>query len=135
MELNQLIPKIKQAATDTRFRLADWASLAERTIGKDTVDNIIKGLSGFQNEALFGNSPIPSIIEEWSGGGRGVYLSTAELYEKWKVIADEYKLWFPYSNPRSLGMHLENIKHNLNQSYGVDWRKGSQRKKTLLFPR
>jgi len=134
LELNQLIPKVKQAATDTRFRLADWASLAERTLGKDTMDNIIKGLSGFQNEALFGNSPIPSIIEEWSGDGRGAYLGTAELYEKWKTIAEEHKLWFPYSNPRSLGMHLENIKHNLKQSYGVDWRKGSQRKKLYRFP-
>lgn len=133
-ELNQLISKVRQPRAETRFRLADWASFSERVVGEEVMDGIIQGLTGFQNEALFENSPIPAILELWDGDGRGDYLSTAELYEKWKTIAENHRLWFPYGSPRSLGMHLENIKHNLKQAYGVRWQTGSHRERVYLFP-
>lgn len=52
---------------------------------------------------------------------RGEWLTTPQLYDEWKTLAQDRGLWFPYKSPRALAMHLTNIKHNLATAYGVKW--------------
>jgi hypothetical protein len=133
-ELNTLIPRVLERPCESTFRMADWASFAERAIGKENVEPLLQGLTSFQDDALLGDSPIPAILDEWAAR-RGEWVSAAELYEEWKDLADSNHLYFPFKSPRGLAMHLSSMKHNLTRVYGFKSEKrGHGRQTDYYFP-
>lgn len=133
-ELNTLIPRVLEQPCESTFRMADWASFAERVIGKENVKPLLQGLTSFQDEALLGDSPLPAILDIWTDR-RGEWVSAAELYDVWKELAESNHLYFPFKNPRGLAMHLSSMKHNLTRVYGFKSEKrGHGRQTDYYFP-
>jgi len=133
-ELNALIHNVLEMPHDSTFRMADWASFAERVLNKRVVDSLTRGLTHFQDEMLLVDSPIPAILEVWTEG-RGKWLTANDLLKLWHPIIETRDIYFPFTKPNGLGKHLGSIKHNLARIYGVKFERSGHGKLAVYnFP-
>jgi hypothetical protein len=131
-DLNSLIPLVSKAPVDSTFRMADWASLGERMLGKEKIEPLLQGLTSFQDEALLEDSPLPAVIEEWEGRTDD-WLTPSQLYGQWSVLAEAKGLYFPFKNALSLARHMANVRHNLQRVFGLEWKKGVGHGKKVVY--
>jgi len=121
LELNTMIPKVLQEPPDSTFRMADWASLCQRMVGKQKMEPVLDGLTHFQDEALLEDSPLPAIIERWDWNDE--WYSAAQLHAEWEKLTYEEGLYYPFKSTRSLATHLANVRTSLAKMYEVVWQK------------
>jgi len=131
-ELNKCIPKVRTQASDTTFRMADWASLVERIAGQERTKPILRGLTSFQDEALLADSPLPAIIDEWKEQ-REEWLAPAQLHSIWANLASGRGLHYPFRSTQGLSNHLASVRGNLARVFGLEWQKTTGRGKSIVY--
>ncbi len=123
-QLNSDINCLRTKDVEVDFRMADWAELCSKLLrqeknGSEIFSTIIEGLKKEQSAQVLDYSIVPQILDKWEHDSCEWY-STAELYERWKKIAETENLTF-FKSARGLGMHLGNIRRALRAVYGVNY--------------
>jgi hypothetical protein len=131
LELNAMIPRVLQEPPNSTFRMADWASLCERMVGRDKMKPILEGLTHFQDEELLGDCPLLPIIELWYCDDK--WRTPAQLYQEWGELASKENMYFPFKSPRSLATHLANVRGSLSKVCGMEWQKSVGRGSRVVY--
>ena len=124
-QLNSDINYLRGKDIDVTFRMADWAELCGKLLrqeknGGEIFNTIINGLKQEQSAQVLDHSIIPQILDKWQHIGSEWY-SVAELYERWKDVAENNNLGF-FKSAKGLAMHLGNIRRALHAVYGLECR-------------
>ena len=125
-DLNMIVAALKKDNEQflTSHRMADWAELAWR-IAKiqeqgDRFIELLEKMDRAQSEFLLEDEPIYQCLEVWLPNNIGITVTTAELYQEFKKVAEENNILFYYESTRSLGMRLRNILTNLAEFYDIE---------------
>jgi len=138
-DLNMIVTALERDKEPflTSHRMADWAELAWRiakTQGQgDRFIELLEKMDRAQSEFLLEDEPIYQCLEVWLPDNIGRTVTTGELFEEFKKVAEANGITFYYENARSFGMRLRNIYSNLAEFFDVQVETGRSRRKKYSF--
>lgn len=137
-QLNKDVELEKGKYVQTTFRMADFAALGAKFSmaepnGVKGFEQIIKGLEEEQKAQILSKSVVPGYIEKDFFNPEHGY-TVAELFAKWKVLADDENLGFSFRSVEILGRELVNVRGDLLKEYGIAWRRDHNRQ-VYFFPK
>lgn len=114
--LNKDIQLLQAKDSIITFRMADWASLADKLLreqaeGDRVLQDIIGGLEKEQMRQVIQGSIIPEILKKWDPIED--WCSAAQLYQAWRDHCQEERIYWGFKSAATLGRHLVNIREAL----------------------
>lgn len=122
---------------DIDVRMTDFAAFCFK-IGKargleEWFRSAFKKLFGEQSNLTLEMDPMVDLLRGWIVNHNGQEVSTTQLFDALKAMAESNKIEFWFKNAKSLGLKLANIQANLEEWYVVTKRKDRDKRTLWCF--
>ncbi|UCE66759.1 MAG: hypothetical protein JSU85_01735 [Candidatus Zixiibacteriota bacterium] len=138
-EIIRILEKEKTAIHKHKFRMSDFADFALK-IGnqagiKPAIERILEDLSKTQSDFTLEDEMLVELLYEFTENHDGEEFSSAELFSKFKSLAETQNIAFLYKTSSGLSRKMKNLRANLADEYTIFDRKGKGNKTIWIIKR